>query len=228
MRALSALLWLVVLVTTASGPPATLPPSAVRALADSLDAARPHERHLWRDTPALNADGTVSAYVEITRGDRRKWEFDMARQAVVIDRVIPEEPGGYPVNYGFVPQTVSYDGDPLDALVLGRPLQGGEIVRGVIVGLLRIEDDKGLDAKVVLSPPNDGGEAAHRLTEADRARIARYFSEYKRHEPDKFSRVSGWGSADEGRAFVETMHAFFKECRLARADACTVEAAGIR
>ena len=50
-----------------------------------------------------------------------------------IDRLIAPKVGGYPVNYGFVPQTISYDGDPFDILVLGPPLAGGSLVRGIIV-----------------------------------------------------------------------------------------------
>ena len=102
-----------------------LPAAATTQLARSLDAATDHPRHVWRDTPPTNADGTVNAYIEIARGDRRKWEFDMRANARAIDRMMPEEVGGYPVNYGFVPQTVSYDGDPFDALVLGPPVSGG-------------------------------------------------------------------------------------------------------
>ena len=106
---------------------------------------------MWRDTPPTNSDGTVNGYIEIARGDRRKWEFDINANARAIDRVIPEDVGGYPVNYGFVPQTISYDGDPFDVLVLGPPLAGGTMVRGVVVGLMHMEDEKGLDLKVVLS-----------------------------------------------------------------------------
>ena len=93
----------------------------------------------------------MNAYIEIARGDRQKWELDMRANERAIDRVIPESVGGYPVNYGFVPQTVSYDGDPFDVLVLGPPITGGETVRGIIVGLMYMEDEKGLDSKVVLS-----------------------------------------------------------------------------
>ena len=125
--------------------------SATAQLARSLEAATRHARHIWRDTPPVNDDGTVNAYIEISRGDRRKWELDMGANARAIDRVIPESVGGYPVNYGFVPQTVSYDGDPFDALVLGPAIDGGETVRGVVVGLMCMEDEKGLDSKVVLS-----------------------------------------------------------------------------
>ncbi len=101
--------------------PDELPATATARLASSLDAARPHTRSVWRDSPPTNADGTVNAYIEIARGDRRKWEFDINANARAIDRMIPEDVGGYPVNYGFVPQTISYDGDPFDAWSSGRP-----------------------------------------------------------------------------------------------------------
>jgi inorganic pyrophosphatase len=193
--------------------PRVLPAVATTRLASSLDAAAAHRQHTWRDTAPLNADGTVNAYIEIARGDRRKWEFDMRANALAIDRVIPEDVGGYPVNYGFVPGTISYDGDPFDALVLGRPLKGGTIVRGVIVGLMYMEDEKGLDSKVVLSAAGPDGSPIHRLDAGAQEPIAKYFGRYKRHEPGGFSRVPGWGSAAEGRGLVETAHAFFLECR---------------
>ncbi len=87
--------------------PRELPAAATTQLARSLAASEAHAKHVWRDTPPLNDDGTVNAYIEIARGDRRKWEFDMGANARAIDRVMPEALGGYPVNYGFVPQTVS-------------------------------------------------------------------------------------------------------------------------
>jgi hypothetical protein len=58
------------------------------AASTSLEAAAGHARHIWRDTPPLNDDGTVNAYIEISRGDRRKWKFDMRANARAIDRVI--------------------------------------------------------------------------------------------------------------------------------------------
>jgi inorganic pyrophosphatase len=112
--------------------------AAGQQLMKGLDAAAQHSRHLWRDSPPVNRDGTVNAYIEIPRGERRKFEFDMVKQERFIDRVMPDSVGGYPVNYGFVPQTVSYDGDPFDALVLGPPLPGATTVRGAIVGLMHM------------------------------------------------------------------------------------------
>ena len=68
------------------------------------------------------------------------------------------------MNYGFVPQTVSYDGDPFDILVLGPPIAGGSLVRGVIVGLMLMEDEKGLDSKVVVSVAEPDGTPKYPLT----------------------------------------------------------------
>jgi inorganic pyrophosphatase len=126
--------------------------------------------------------------------------------------VIPEAIGGYPVNYGFVPQTISYDGDPFDILVLGPALPGGTLVRGAIVGLLHMEDEKGLDSKVVVSPLGPDGRPRHDLTPAIRETIAAYFRRYKEGQAGKSSRVPGWGDVDEGRAYVTTTHAFFRGC----------------
>jgi inorganic pyrophosphatase len=199
-----------------------LPATATAQLARSLEAARAHARHLWRDTPPRNADGTVNAYIEIPRGERRKWELDIGKNTRAIDRVIPESVGGYPVNYGFVPQTVSYDGDPFDALVLGPAIGGGETVRGVVVGLMYMEDEKGLDSKVVLSLPGAGGQPLDDLTASDQQRIGDYFKRYKEHEIGAYSKVPGWGSVAEGRALVERTHAFFLKCRERSGEACTV------
>ena len=194
-------------------PPEVLPPLGTAKLASNLDAAAPHRRHLWRDTPPLNGDGTVNGYIEIAKGDRRKWEFDMRAHARAIDRMMPASIGGYPVNYGFIPQTVSYDGDPLDVLVLGPPIAGGNVVRGAIVGLLLMEDEKGLDSKVVVSRLDREGRPLHALTADDQRRIGDYFARYKQHEPRGYSRVSGWGRVDDARAYITTTHAFFLDCR---------------
>jgi inorganic pyrophosphatase len=192
---------------------AELPAAAAAQLGKSLAASKPHATHVWRDTRPINEDGTVNGYIEIARGDRRKWEFDMAANHRAIDRVIPEQVGGYPVNYGFVPQTVSYDCDPFDILVLGPPIEGGRLVRGAIVGLMLMEDEKGPDAKVVVSLVDGGGRPTHALTEPDRRRLADYFGRYKQHEPEKFSKVPGWGSIADGLSWVQTTHRYFKECR---------------
>ena len=205
------------------GPPDVLPAAATTKLRDSLQAAAAHKRHLWRDTPAMEGN-LVNAYIEIPFGERNKYEFNMAQNARAIDRVIPEAIGGYPVNYGIVPQTISWDGDPFDALVLGPPLKGGQLVKGIMVGIMHMEDEKGLDSKVVLSRLGPDGRATHDLTEADLERIADYFNRYKREDddPKTYATVTGWGTAADGRAFVRITHAFFRDCQKRAGAACHV------
>lgn len=194
-------------------PPRELPAAAAQRLTDGLAASRAQKQNVWRDTVPTNSDGTVNAYIEIPMGERRKFEFDIKTNRRIVDRVMPETLDGYPVNYGFVPQTISWDGDPFDVLVLGPALTGGTIVRGAIVGIMFMEDEKGLDSKVVLSPPGANGQPRYAVTAADIDRIGSYFARYKAHEPGKFSRVPGWGTIEEGRAHVTATHAFFVECR---------------
>ena len=203
--------------------PATLPPEAAAKLRDSLKSAAAHKAHLWRDTPTFQGI-LVNAYIEIPMGERRKYEFDMAKNERAVDRVMPESLGGYPINYGIVPQTVSYDGDPFDALVLGPAINGGELVKGRIVGVMHMEDEKGLDSKVVLSRLGPDGRATHDLTEADLERIADYFNRYKREDddPKTYATVTGWGTAADGRAFVRITHAFFRDCQKRAGAACHV------
>ena len=107
----------------------------------------------------------MNAYIEIPRGDRRKWEFNMVRNARAIDRMMPESLGGYPVNYGMVPQTISYDGDPFDALVLGPAIPGGRLVRGIIVGLMLMDDETGMTQR---SCSRERGPTASRCTSSRR------------------------------------------------------------
>ena len=200
-----------------------LPAPATRALSDSLRSAAPHARHIWRDTAPENRDGTINAYVEIARGDRRKWEFDMRSHVRRIDRMMPEDVGGYPINYGFVPQTVSYDGDPFDVLILGPALEGGQVVRGMAVGLMFMEDEKGADSKVVISTVDRNGRPVHELTASTRREVADYFRRYKKHQPSAFSRVPGWGTAKDGLTLVRLTHQFFSRCRPPAVSPCSID-----
>jgi inorganic pyrophosphatase len=210
--------WSILLFSVAlqsGGPAFELPGEAVAKLRNGLAAAARHQDSIWRDVAPQDGQGRVNALVEIARGDRRKFEFDIASNTMRLDRTIPEALGGYPINYGIVPQTISYDGDPFDVLVLGPPLKSGTRVRGAIVGVMRFEDETGPDAKVVITPMDGAGRPRYALTAADRDRMTKFFDAYKKHETGKFSRVTGWGGADEGQALVRITHAFFTDCRRA-------------
>lgn len=174
-------------------------------LSTYLEASKAHPQHVWRDTEPLNADGSVNAYIEIPRGESTKWEFSIALNRREIDRMIPRELGGYPINYGFLPRTISYDGDPADVLVLGPPLPGGEVVKGRIVGLMQMMDTGDLDSKVVVSPV----DANHALDADVRARLEQFFNTYKNHD-GKVTKVTGWGSEADALAFLHWTAGFFK------------------
>jgi inorganic pyrophosphatase len=199
---------LIVAQTTAiSYPPA--PAGLDVKLSGYLEASKGQQRNAWRDMEPLNEDGTVNGYVEIARGDSTKWEFRIPLNRREVDRMIPKELGGYPINYGFMPRTISYDGDPADIVFLGPALAAGEIVKGRIVGVMRMTDTGDLDDKVVASPLDTGGGAAYRLEAADRERMERFFNTYKKHE-GKVTRITGWGDEKDARAFIARTRSFFR------------------
>jgi inorganic pyrophosphatase len=207
----SAALLLTVLAGCADPPTKTVqlfPPAPAGLdlkLSAYLKAATAHPQHVWRDTEPLNADGSVNGYIEIPRGESTKWEFSIPLNRREIDRVIPPELGGYPVNYGFLPRTISYDGDPADVLVLGPPLPGGEVVKGRIVGLMQMMDTGDLDAKVVVSPV----DANHTLDPDVRERLEQFFNTYKNHD-GKVTKVTGWGSEADALSFLLRTSGFFR------------------
>jgi inorganic pyrophosphatase len=197
----------------AAKPPAErLPDAAGDKLDEALDAARAHKRHLWRDTVAVNADGTVNVLVEIAAGSSEKREFDMKTNRLELDRTVPESLGGYPTGYGFIPQTIGVDGDPYDGLVLGDS-PAGQLVRGRIVGIMHMTDEKGHDAKIVVVP--ESGSSARRLDAAERVRIAEFFNRYKAEDDDEesWACVSGWGDEEEARQYLEAARRLFARGR---------------
>jgi inorganic pyrophosphatase len=212
MRRRFVALWVFFLSACAASPAQDPLPPAPAGLAERvatyLESSRQHPQHVWRDTPPLNADGTVNGYIEIPRGESTKWEFDIPLNRREVDRMVPSELGGYPINYGFMPQTVSYDGDPADVLVLGPPLEGGTLVKGRIVALMAMTDTGDLDSKVIISPLDANGSPTHELTEDDRRRMTRFFDTYKNHD-GKATKVTGWGDPAAARAFLEKTAGFF-------------------
>jgi inorganic pyrophosphatase len=134
----------------------------------------------------------------------------MKRNRLELDRHIPGSLGGYPTGYGFIPQTIGVDGDPFDGLVLGHaPL--GTLVRGHIVGIMHMTDDKGHDTKIVISAGPDAASRRAPLNTAERARIAEFFNRYKEDDDDDetWACVSGWGDVEEARRYLDAAHRLF-------------------
>lgn len=141
-------------------------------------------------------------------GEPVKYEFDKASGALFVDRIL-HTPTRYPANYGFVPHTLCEDGDPLDALVVARsPFIPGAVVKARPVGVLRMEDEKGGDEKLLCVPVdslfpyyrNVSGHAD--LPEIVIQQIEYFFAHYKDLEPGKWVNIQGWGDADEARQIV--------------------------
>jgi inorganic pyrophosphatase len=142
------------------------------------------------------APGCVDVVVEIPRGSRNKYEMDHDTGVIRLDRRLFSATV-YPADYGFIPNTLGEDGDPLDALVLLEdPTFPGCWVDARPVGLLWMQDEKGPDAKIICVPPGEPGwdkvEDLRDLPERLLDEIKHFFDVYKMLEPDKSSSTQGY------------------------------------
>lgn len=154
---------------------------------------------------------TIDVVVEIPRGSRNKYEYDHERHVLRLDRRLFSATF-YPADYGFIPDTLGDDGDPLDALVLlDDPTFPGCWVASRPVGVFLMEDDKGLDAKVICVPAGDPRWASTReiddVPEALRAEIQHFFDVYKTLEPGKHSSTRGYESIESAWAEIDAARA---------------------
>ena len=106
--------------------------------------------NIWKSIPTgENPPELLNAVVEVISGSRDKYEYNSDWEVFALDRIIPSSVV-FPVEYGFVPQTLFDDGDPLDIMVLSNePLEVGCMVRVRVIGALIVEDEKGEDPKIL-------------------------------------------------------------------------------
>jgi inorganic pyrophosphatase len=138
-------------------------------------------------------------------GEPIKYEVDKETGAVFVDRFMSTAMH-YPCNYGYIPQTLSDDGDPCDVLVLSPvPLITGVVVRCRPIGMLRMDDEAGGDAKI-LAVPTDQLSSMYRairtpgdLPETQLAQIAHFFEHYKDLEAGKWVKIAGWAGPEEAK-----------------------------
>ena len=148
----------------------------------------------------------INVIIEISaQGDPIKFEVDKDSGAVFVDRFMGTSMR-YPINYGYVPHTIAGDGDPVDVLVVTPfPLAPGVVIRCRPVGVLKMEDDGGLDAKVVavpvskLTPLYDKVHSTEDLPELLMKQTVHFFEHYKDLEPGKWVKVQGWGTVEEAK-----------------------------
>jgi inorganic pyrophosphatase len=146
------------------------------------------------------ATSTFTAVIEIPKGSRNKYEYDHERHAIKLDRFLYASVV-YPTDYGFIPDTLSLDGDPLDVMVcVSEPTFPGCIIEVKPIGLFRMEDDKGIDDKVLAVPCSDPNwnqlNTLDDLAKQLQDEIAHFFSVYKDLE-QKTVKVRGWFSRED-------------------------------
>jgi inorganic pyrophosphatase len=149
--------------------------------------------------------------------DPIKYEVDKETGAVFVDRFMSTAMH-YPCNYGYIPHTLSDDGDPVDVLVISPvPLITGVVVRCRPIGMLKMEDEAGDDAKL-LAVPIDRLCPLYRTVQSPRdvpelvtSQIAHFFAHYKDLEPGKWVKVTGWVGAEEAKSEILTSARRYQE-----------------
>lgn len=137
-----------------------------------------------------------------------KYELDKESGAMFVDRFL-HTPMVYPGNYGFIPHTLSGDGDPVDVLVVGRtPVMPGAVMPVRPVGVLMMEDDGGQDEKII-AVPTDKLFPYHAdvknytdLRQINRDQIEHFFTHYKDLEKGKWSKTLGWGDVNKAKELI--------------------------
>jgi inorganic pyrophosphatase len=156
-----------------------------------------------------NPPEDVNVIIEVPVGGQPiKYEMDKEAGTLVVDRFL-YTPMTYPGNYGFVPHTLSEDGDPIDVLVCNtRPLMPGCVINVRPIGVLVMEDDGGKDEKVIAVPVpklTRRYENVHEYTdlpEITLKQIEHFFEHYKDLEPGKWVKIGGWRDAATARAMI--------------------------
>jgi len=151
----------------------------------------------------------INVIIEIPKdAEPVKYEVDKASGAIFVDRVL-STPMRYPCNYGYVPNTLGGDGDPLDALViLPLPLVPGAVIRCRPVGVLRMTDEAGSDEKLVVVPISKVFAGYSHIEDIKQVsahwleRIGHFFEHYKDLEKGKWVKVEGWDGADGAKKDV--------------------------
>lgn len=137
-----------------------------------------------------------------------KYEIDKESGAMFVDRFL-HTAMYYPGNYGFIPHTLSGDGDPVDVIVIGRtPVMPGAVMRCRPVGVLLMEDNAGIDEKIIavpvqaLHPYHDNIEDYTDIRPILRDQIEHFFSHYKDLEPGKWVKLKGWADAATAKKMI--------------------------
>lgn len=156
-----------------------------------------------------NPPEDVNVVIEVPLGGEPiKYELDKESGALIVDRFLYTSMR-YPGNYGFIPHTLSGDGDPCDVICLNtRAIAPGAVMSCRIVGVLLMEDNAGMDEKLVAVPSHhltaryDHVKDYTDLPKITLDQVEHFFAHYKDLEPGKWVKIKGWGDASQARQMV--------------------------
>ena len=169
-------------------------------------------------TAGDKAPDEVNVVIEIpAHSDPIKYEMDKDSGALFVDRFIGTGMR-YPCNYGYIPHTLAKDGDPSDVLVITPfPVMAGAVVRVRPIAMLNMEDESGLDNKILAVPVDKLSKYYSKVQTKDDcdevliAQIEHFFEYYKLMEPGKWVKIAGWADAKAAKAdIVESMERYTK------------------
>jgi inorganic pyrophosphatase len=158
----------------------------------------------------INFPDDINVIIEVAVGSEPiKYEIDKNSGALFVDRYL-FTPMTYPCNYGFVPHTLSDDGDPIDVLVATtRPIIPGAIINCRPIGVLLMTDEAGQDEKIIAVPTTKLSERYKNvssytdLPEITLKQIEHFFEHYKDLEPNKWVKIDSWKDADEAKTLLK-------------------------
>lgn len=162
-------------------------------------------------SPGKSIPDDFNVVIEISaNSDPIKFEYDKEINAMCVDRFMSTSSMSYPANYGFVPNTLSGDGDPCDVLVITPfPIMPGVLIRCRALGVMYMEDDGGVDTKIIsvpilkVCPVYENIKKLEDLPLLIRSQIKHFFEHYKDLEKNKWTKVKGWGDEKDAKSELE-------------------------
>lgn len=155
------------------------------------------------------APDKINAIIEIPFNSSIKYELDKENNIISVDRIM-RSAVHYPANYGFIPNTLADDEDPLDILVLNEyPFQAGSLVKVRVLGVLIMEDESGMDEKIIsvaiskIDPTYDNVKSYLDLPKSTLDKIKNFFETYKMLEPEKWVKVKDFKDIDYAVKIIE-------------------------
>ncbi len=156
-----------------------------------------------------NPPEDIYVFIEVPKGSNIKCEYDFEMNVIKVDRVL-HTASFYPFNYGFIPDTMEEDNDPIDCLVVSYDsFPHGVLVRAIPIGMLVTEDEHGPDRKIIavphpnVDPRNEGITDIKDLQSSVLEQIRHFFEHYKELEKNKWVKIVGFRGAEEAKEAIK-------------------------